>query len=123
MIMNYESSEIVESQLAHGVTFTVDKMSYNRRIELMGRVRELARKLEFLEAGSKPGDKMDAALLEAEINRLHLFWGLRAISGLTLDGADATPELLAANGPEDLFREALAAVRKHTGLSESEQKN
>jgi hypothetical protein len=50
-------------------------------------------------------------------------WGLRAVSGLELDGADATPELLAEAGPEDLFREALAAVRAETGLTEAERKN
>jgi hypothetical protein len=66
---------------------------------------------------------MDAALLEAEINRLYLTWGLRAVSGLTLDGIDATPDLLAESGPEDLFREALAAVRAQTGLTEAERKN
>jgi len=123
MNMNYESSEVVKSQLAQGVTFTVAKMSYNRRVELMRRVRELARKFEFLEAGSEPGDKMDAALLEAEINRLHLTWGLQAVSGLTLDGVGATPESLTDSGPEDLFREALVAVRRQTGLTDSERKN
>jgi hypothetical protein len=121
--MDYESLEVVGSQLAAGVTFTVAKMSYGRRLELMRKIRELSRKLEFLEAGSKPGDKMDAALLDAEINRLYLTWGLRAVSGLTLDGADATPDSLAESGPEDLFREALAAVRAQTGLTEAERKN
>ena len=121
--MNYDSVEVVESQLAQGVTFTVAKMSYGRRVELMRRIRELSRKLEFLDAGSEPGDKMDAALLEAEINRVHLNWGLQAVSGLKLDGEDATPDSLAARGPEDLFCEALAAVRKQTGLSEAERKN
>jgi hypothetical protein len=121
--MNYESLEVVESQLAQGVTFTVAKMSYGRRVELMRKIRELARKLEFLEAGTEPGDKMDAALLEAEINRLYLTWGLRAVSGLTLDGADATPDLLAESGPEHIFQEALAAVRAQTGLTEEERKN
>lgn len=121
--MTYESVEVIESQLARGVTFTVAKMSYGRRLELMRRIREMSRKLDFLDAGCEPGDKMDAALLEAEINRLYLTWGLRAVSGLTLDGADATPDLLAESGPEDLFREALAAVRTQTGLTEDERKN
>jgi hypothetical protein len=92
-------------------------------VELMRRVRELARRMEFLEAGQAPGDKMDAALLQTEIDRLFMTWGLRAVSGLELDGADATPELLAEAGPEDLFREALAAVRAETGLTEAERKN
>ena len=77
----------------------------------MRRVRELARRMEFLEAGEDPGDKMDAALLQAEIDRLYVAWGVKAVSGLAVDGVEAGPELLADAGPEELFREALAAVR------------
>jgi hypothetical protein len=123
MTMTYESVAVIESQEACGVTFTVAKMSYARRVELMRKIRELASKLEFLEASTEPVDKMDAALLEAEINRLYVTWGLRAITGLTLDGAEATPELLAENGPENLFREVLAAVQEQAGLTEAERKN
>jgi hypothetical protein len=98
-------------------------MSFGRRVELMRRVRELARQMEFLEAGAVTGDKMDAALLQAEIDRLFLKWGLLGVTGLELDGAAATPESLAEAGPEDLFREALAAVRAETGLDAAERKN
>jgi hypothetical protein len=121
--MTYESVVVIESQVAPGVTFTVQKMSYGRRAELMRRIRELTRKQEFLEASDKAGDKIDAALLEAEINRVYLTWGLRSIAGLTVDGSEATPEVLAARGPEDLFREALEAVRAQTGLTAAERKN
>jgi len=121
--MTYKSVAVVESRAAPGVTFTVAKMSYARRTELMRRIRELARHMEFLQAGQEPGDKMDAALLEAEISRLYVGWGLRAISGLVVDGSEATPELLVESGPEALFREALEAVQAHAGLSEAERKN
>jgi hypothetical protein len=121
--MTYESLIVVESQVSDGVKFTVAKMSFGRRTELMRRVRELARKMEFLEAGQEPGEKMDAALLRVEIDRLYVGWGLRAISGLELDGAKATPESLAESGPEELFREAVAVVRAQTGLSTAERKN
>jgi hypothetical protein len=121
--MTYESEKVVESAVAPGVAFTVAKMSFARRMELMRRVRELAGKVEFLNAGSSPEEKMDAALLEAEVDRLHLAWGLRGITGLELDGRDATPESLVERGPEELFREALDAVRTETGLSEAETKN
>jgi hypothetical protein len=121
--MTYESVVVVESQVATDVRFTVAKMSYGRRVDLMRRIRELSRHKEFMEASEQPGDKMDAALLEAEINRLYLKWGLIAISGLLVDGLEATPELLAEKGPESLFREALTAVRHQTGLTESERKN
>lgn len=121
--MKYESVIEVSSHVAPGVTFTVSRMSYGRRVELMRQVRELAGKVEFLESGGTPADKMDAALLSSEINRLYVTWGLRGLRGLTLDGIEATPQLLVENGPEELFHEALEAVRAQTGLSEPERKN
>jgi hypothetical protein len=42
---------------------------------------------------------------------------------LSVDGVEATPEVLLERGPEELFREALAAVRREAGLSEEERKN
>jgi hypothetical protein len=121
--MTYESVVEVESQTSPGVKFTVQKMSYGRRADLMRRIRELARRQEFLRASEQPGDKMEAALVEAEINRVYVKWGLKSVSGLTVDGEEATPELLAESGPEDLFREALETVRRQTGLSAEERKN
>jgi len=62
-------------------------------------------------------------LLTSEIDRLYVLWGLQEIRGLELDGAQGTPESLAAIGPEDLFREALGAVKTECGLTETERKN
>jgi hypothetical protein len=121
--MIYESVKTVESAVAPGVTFTVARMSFARRVELMRQVRELARRMEFLEASARAGDQMEATLLNAEAGRLYLAWGLRAITGLEVDGAEATPDLLAEAGPESLFQEALAAVRAEAGLTEAERKN
>jgi hypothetical protein len=121
--MTYESVATVDSRVAPGVRFTVAKMSFGRRTELMRQVRELARKVEFLEAGRDPGQKMDAALLRVEIERLYVKWGLIGIAGLELDGVEATPELLVEAGPEELFREAAGLVRWQTGLSAEERKN
>jgi hypothetical protein len=98
-------------------------MSFGRRVELMRKVRELASKAEFLAAGEGAGQQMDAALIEAEIERLYVAWGVRRVSGLSIDGTAAGPESLIEVGPEDLFREALWAVRKEIGLSEEERKN
>jgi hypothetical protein len=98
-------------------------MSFARRLELMRQIRELARRMEFLEAGREPGEQMDSTLVLVEINRLYLMWGLIEVCGLELDGAAATPAALAKSGPEDLFREALAAVKAETGLSGTERKN
>jgi hypothetical protein len=121
--MTYESEMVVASQIAAGVSYTVWKLSFARRLELMGRVRDLAKRVEFLEAGQDAGSTMESALLRAEVNRLFLSWGLRAVTGLVIDGEVASPELLAERGPEDLFREALAAVRAAAGLNDAERKN
>jgi hypothetical protein len=121
--MTYESLKDVESKIAHKVTFRVARMSFARRMELMRQIRELARRIEFLEAGQELGEKMEAALIQGEVDRVYLMWGLVEVSGLEVDGAAATPTALAENGPEDLFREALAAVKAETGLSMAERKN
>ena len=121
--MRFESTRVVESRVAPGVKYTIAAMTFARRVELMTRVREIARKLEFLKAGEDPEQKMDAGLLRAEVDRAYVAWGLRAVSGLMVDGRDADPQSLAEAGPEDLFREALALVRSETGLSEEERKN
>ena len=119
----YESVTEVESRVIPGVRFTVARMSFERRVELMRRIRELGRRAAFLEAGQSPEDKMDAALLQAEIDRIYVEWGVTGVSGLVVDGRAAGPEALAESAPEDLFREALAAVRAETGLSEDQRKN
>lgn len=121
--MTYESFVVWESRVAPGVKYSVAKMSFARRLELMRRVRELARRMEFLEAGAEPADRMDATLLQAEIDRLYVAWGLQSVEGLAVDGVDAKPETLAEAGPEDLFREALEAVKAETGLNEAARKN
>lgn len=108
--VRYTSWETVESATA-GVTYTVAKMSFARRVELTRRIRDLAARQEFLAAGEAPNEKMEAAILAAEIDRIYLLWGLKEVNGLEVDGSPATPELLVANGPEELVREALAAVK------------
>jgi len=120
--MDYESTVTVESACA-GVRIEVRRMSFGRRLELLCRVRELTRKVEFLEAGGRAGERMDAGLLRAEIDRMFVLWGVAAIPGLRVDGVEATPEALVERGPEDVFREALAAVRHEAGLTEEERKN
>ena len=121
--MNYESSNRVESKLRPGVAFAIAKMSFGRRFELIRRIRELALKCEFMNAGESVDEKLQGALLSAEIDRLYMSWGLLELTGLEIDGVGATPELLASAGPEDLFREALSAIKAECGLTEDERKN
>ena len=120
--MNYSSWLEKESETTPGVTFVLAKMSFGRRVELTRRLREIAQRVEFLEAG-ETREKLDAALLSSEIDRLYVEWGLKEVLGLELDGTPATPESLASTGPETLFREAVDAVKAECGLTETERKN
>ena len=119
----YDSGVSVASQAFPGVAFRLRRMSFGRRLELMRRVRELAQRMEFAEAGTGFADKVEASLLSLEVERLYLQWGLEAVSGLELDGAAATPEALMERGPERLCREIIDAIKAECGLSEEERKN
>jgi len=121
--MNYESRTRIESKVRPGVAFVIAKMSFGRRMDLIGRIRDVAAKAEFSNAGPSAPEKLQAALLAAEIDRIYLSWGLQEVVGLEVDGAAGTPELLATAGPEDLFREAVSAIKAECGLSEDERKN
>jgi len=117
------SRKVVASKEHPGVEFVIARMTFGRRIELMRKVRDLAVRLEYFEAGRDAGNEMEASLLGAEIDRLYLRWGLEEVLGLELDGAAATAESLIESGPEELFLEALTAVRAECGLVENERKN
>lgn len=121
--MHYESTVKHESKTHAGVSFTVRRMSLGRRMELARRIREMAARLEFLEAGQDPKDKVEAALAAAGVERVYLEWGLAEVQGLEIDGQPATPESLIEAGPEELCREIAAAVKAECGLTEAERKN
>jgi len=119
----HESGVWFESETRPGVRFKVARISVARRIDLARRIREIGRKLEFLAAGSDPREKLEAAVLEAEIDRAYLEWGLAEIDGLSIDGAAATPEMMIDKGPLALAMEMLARIKAECGLSENERKN
>lgn len=121
--MIWDSRKIVSSEVQPGVEFAITRMTFGRRIELMRQVRELAKRIEYFEAGRDAKNEMEASLLGAEIDRLYVRWGIEGILGLEIDGAPATAESLIECGPEELFYEALAAVKAECGLTESERKN
>jgi hypothetical protein len=120
---SWNSRKVVPSKARPGVEFVIALMTFGRRIELMRRVRDLAARLEFFEAGRDAKNGMEASLLGAEIDRLYIRWGVEEIRGLKLDGIPASVEALLDNGPEELFHEALDAVKHECGLSENERKN
>jgi len=121
--MTYESSTRVESKISPGVAYVIAKMSFGRRMELVRRIRELALRCEFLSSGRSAEEKIEAAVLSAQIDQLYVSWGLQELIGLEVDGRAATPELLASAGPENLFREAVSAIKAECGLVEAERKN
>lgn len=121
--MDYESSAARESASHPGVGFVLHRVSFGRRMELLRRIRDLAARAECLGAGPSPVDAMDAAMLAGEIDRLYVLWGLKEIRGLAIDGEPASAAALVERGPEDLFREILAAVKAECGLSGEERKN
>ncbi len=121
--MNWNSRKVVASKERPGVEFVVALMTFGRRIELMRQVRDLGRRLEYFDAGQDAKNGMEASLLGAEIDRLYLCWGVEEIRGLEIDGLAATVDSLIDHGPEELFVEALAAVKAECGLDENERKN
>lgn len=121
--MPYESTITRDSQAISGVTFTIRRMSWGRRMELLRRLRDAGRNLEYLEAGEALTEKVEANLAGAAIDALYLRWGLESISGLTIDGEQATAEMLLDRGPETLSREVIAAIKAECGLSIDERKN
>ena len=119
----WNSHVTVRSASHPGVEFVIARMTFGRRLELMRRVRDLATRIEYFEAGHDAKNGMESSLLSAEVDRLYLLWGLEEVKGLELDGAPATAERLIDAGPEELFVEALTAVKAECGLSETERKN
>jgi hypothetical protein len=118
-----ESFRWFEAAEYPGVRYRIARISLGRRIELARRVREIGRKLEFFEAGNEARDKLEAAVLQCEIDRAYLEWGLEVVEGLEIDGEAATPELLVERGPLKLAMEILEKIRGECGLKDDERKN
>jgi hypothetical protein len=119
----HESFAWFEAETHEGARYKIARMSLGRRIALARRIREAGRRLEFLEAGGGVQERLDAAVLQGEVDRAYLEWGLEAIEGLEIDGEAATPETLIEKGPANLAAEILERIRSECGLSESERKN
>ncbi len=119
----YESSVWFEARGYAGVRYGVARVSFGRRIELARRIREIGRKLEYLEASNDAREKLEATVLAAEIDRAYLEWGLTGIEGLDIDGVAATPALLIEAGPVSLAAEILARIKSECGLTEDARKN
>jgi hypothetical protein len=123
----WESRLWFDAAAVEGVRFEIVRVSFGRRIELARRIREIGRKMEYLEAGGSlengARDKLEATVLGAEIDRAYLEWGLVTIEGLEIDGAAATPETVVERGPVELAVEILGRIKAECGMTEDERKN
>jgi hypothetical protein len=120
---SWESRVWFDSETTDGVRYEIVRVSFGRRIELARRIREIGRKMEYLEAGSDARETLEATVLAAEIDRAYLEWGLVSVEGLEIDGAAATPETLVDRGPVELAVEILGRIKSECGMSEDERKN
>ena len=121
--MDHESTKTVQSSICKDVRFTIARMTFGRRVDLMRRVRQLSSRHEFETAGSRIEDRLQASLTCAAIDELYLSWGLIGIEGLAIDGRPASTETLLLCGPEALCHEILQAIKHECALSEEERKN
>lgn len=121
--LKYESNVRLECASMPGVSYTIQRMSFARRSDLIGRIRDIASPLKYLEASTDFHEQVAANLLAQQVEELYLRWGLVRIHGLTIDGLPADVESLIASGPEALTKEIVAAIKLQCGLTEEERKN
>lgn len=139
-MLQYQSSLSFESETFPGVTFTLRKMSEGRRAQLRlataesnARIRNYVRESQRISA--QPADSRDICrvaelneLIETEVisklNPAWVRWGLKDITGITVDGNDhPDADLLITEGPSDLTGEILLAIKTTSQMSEEELKN
>ena len=120
---DYESVFWCDAKARAGVRYAIARISFGRRIELARKVREIARKTAFLEAGTDVRERLEAAVIGAEVDQVYLETGLLDIEGLTIDGDNATPASFIERGPIELASEILSKIKAELGLSEAERKN
>lgn len=119
----WESRVWFDAEAVAGVRYEIVRVSFGRRIELARRIREIGRRMEYLEAGTDAREKLEATVLAAEIDRAYLEWGLLTVEGLQIDGVEATPESLVDRGPVELAMEILGRIKSECGMTEEERKN
>ena len=126
-VKGWDSRVWLDAAAMEGVRYEIVRVSFGRRIELARRIREIGRKMEYLEAGGTldngARETLEATVLGAEIDRAYLEWGLVSIEGLEIDGEAATPAALVERGPVELAMEILARIKAECGMSEDERKN
>ena len=122
-VKGWESRIWFDAEAMEGVRYEIVRVSFGRRIELARRIREIGRKMEYLEAGNSERETLEATVLSAEIDRAYLEWGLTSVEGFAIDGVAATPDTLVDRGPVELAMEILGRIKSECGMTEDERKN
>jgi len=122
-MVHYESSVRKSSASFPGVSYSIHRMSFGRRSELLRQIRQTGARMEYLEAGEALKDRIEASLTSSEIDAMYFRWGLREVEGLSVDGETPTADLLLERGPEKLVREILISIKAECSLSADEAKN
>ena len=121
--MQHISTITKSSAVCTGVSYSIKRMTFGRRLELIRRAGDLAKRLEFHSAGTSFEDQAERGILTGEINKLYLNWALIEVRGLEIDGVPAKPETLIDDGPEELCQEIIEAVKAECFLTGEERKN
>ena len=121
--VEYSSSEWVKAACVPGVHYKVARVSLARRAEITRRVRCLLSKLEYQQAGAALEDRLAAAEVACQVDRIYVEWGLLEVEGLQIDGRACNVELLVEAGPEPLCREIARRIRQECSLNAEERKN
>lgn len=122
-VVRWESAVWRASETMPGARFKVRRASLAGRAELTRRVRRLVEEMECRAAGESAEDRLMAAELEAEADRVYVEWGVVEVAGLEIDGEPASVAAVVKQGPEALSREMARAVRQEVTLTEDERKN
>jgi hypothetical protein len=112
-----------ESETNPGARFKTVRMTLGRRADLTGRVRTMLNRVRFHAASGETEERLEAALLAIDADRVLLDWGLLEVEGLRIDGEPATVRKLIEAGPEELCREIAEQIRRDCQLTETERKN
>jgi hypothetical protein len=146
--MNYTSTIPIESKSSPGVRFTIRKMTKGRRDILEDQQAPFREKLRPLYEELGPLDKERAEATEAkqdfpadklrrwsellaQIGRIDhremepqaVRFVLVSIEGLDIDGEPAKLDAIMERGPDELYDEILAAVKRELGLLPAEASN
>ena len=121
--MNYQSTRELVSSKFPGVVCTIRRVSLGARVELTEQLSDLARKIEFHQAGTSAADQAVASHLCSMADEIYLRWGLLSVEGLAIDGEPATVDSVVEKGPDELVREILESIRAECGLKADERKN